>query len=190
MPLTVWYFSMMIFFYLVTPIITIQKNLKRKVVVSTLIYVFLVLTNIVFQTDSRVVLYFPIYSVALMCSGAVNLNERFNIKIFGTALAGSIVAVGFDTVVITNYITQLVPAVCISIVITEISKLVTTNATERLFSWIGCASMCAYLFHRQFFGIVKFIFGDIPLLVAYCVFLPLFLVGCYWCQKIYDFIIR
>ena len=181
---------MMIFFYLVTPIITSQKNLNGKAAVSTLIYVFLVLTNIIFQTDSRVVLYFPIYSVALMCSGTVNLNKRFNIKIFGTALAGSIAAVGFNTVVITNYITQLVPAVCISIVIIEISKFVTVNATERLFRWIGSASMCAYLFHRQFFGVVKFIFGDIPLLVAYCVFLPLFLVGCYWCQKIYDLIIR
>lgn len=106
---------MMIFFYLVTPIITSQKNLNGKVAVSTLIYVFLVLTNIIFQTDSRVVLYFPIYSVALMFSGTVNLNERFNIKIFGTALAGSIAAVGFNTVVIANYITQLVPAVVLAL---------------------------------------------------------------------------
>lgn len=188
MPLTIWYFSMMIFFYLMTPIITSQKTLEWKLVASTFIYFFLLLTNIIYQTDSRVILYFPVYSAALFCSSKVNLNEKFNVKIFSIALVGGIMAVWFNIVVITNYITQLVPAVCIAIVIIEVSKIGTSIVTEQLVNWISYASMCAYLFHRQFFGVVKFFFGDIPSIFAYCVFLPLFLVGCYWCQKIYDFI--
>lgn len=192
MPLTIWYFSMMIFFYIITPAITMQKRLKNKVIVCLLIYGILIITNLFWETDSRVVLYFPIYSSALMLSGKIDLKkiEKFNFPILFIFLFVCIFSIFLSEFCGGNYFIQLLPAITCGIVILEISKLLTVSKTENIFYKISYVSMCAYLFHRQFFGAVELVFGEFSLVLAYCVFLPLFLVVCYYTQKIYDYIIN
>lgn len=189
MPLTIWYFSMMIFFYIITPLVNVQKTIKGKALVCFAIYVFLVFTNVFFETDERVVLYFPIYCAALIISGTIDIESNFQFKRCLMTLICSAIATLVNVLWLSNCFTQLVPAISGAVFIIEISKLLTVKKTENTFRIISYASMCAYLFHRQFFGAIEFVFGEISAPIAYGIVLPLFLICCYYIQRVYDIIV-
>ena len=190
MPLTLWYFSMMIFFYIITPLVNAQKTIKKKVLVCFALYAFLVFTNAFFETDERVLLYFPIYCIALIKPGSIDIKSRFSLRRCLFALIGGAIATLVNVLWQSNYCTKLVPIIFGAVCIIEISKLFTMNKTENLFRKISFVSMCAYLFHRQFFGAVQFVFGKIPAPIAYCIVLPIFLICCYCVQMGYDIIVN
>lgn len=169
-----------------------QKSLKNKVLVCLLIYGVLIITNLFLETDDRVVLYFPIYSIALMLSGKIDFKdkEKCNFSILFIFLIVFIGSIFLNEFCGANYFIQLLPAITGGIVILEISKLLTVRKTESIYYKISYTSMCVYLFHRQFFGAAELLFGEFSIVLAYCVFLPLFLVVCYYTQKIYDYFIN
>ncbi len=59
---------------------------------------------------------------------------------------------------------------------------------RKLFINLGYASMCAYLFHRQFYGVAKAIIGNFTFTIAYLLVLPLLLISSYAIQKVYDIV--
>lgn len=139
---------------------TISKCTKKgKVLVCFVIYIFLVFTNIFFETDERAVLYFPVDCVALIISGSIDIESNFQFKRCIMALICSAIATLVNVLWRSNCFTQLVPAIFGTVSIIEISKLLTVKKTENAFRKISYASMCAYLFYRQFFGAVEFVFG-------------------------------
>lgn len=165
-----------------------SKTIKSKAIICFAIYAFLVFTNVFLETDDRVVLYFPIYCVALIVSGSIDIESNFRLKRFIIAFICSVVTTLMNVLWLSNCFTQLVPAISGTVLIIEISKLLTMKKTENTFKMISYASMCAYLFHRQFLGAIELILGEISTLTAYCIVMPLFLVICYYIQKIYDVI--
>ena len=186
MPATIWYFCMILLFYLITPIITICKNLSGRVISSILLYVVLLFTYIYGETEERVILYFPIYCLGLLCYNRENLwVEKFRYKGFVVGVVGVVVSSWLIVRVGENPFANLLPALTWGIVIIELSKLLTTY-NSGILETIAYTSMCGYLFHRQYFEIIYVTFGRVQLFIADCIMLPLFLIGCLGIQKVYD----
>lgn len=189
MPPTIWYFSMLIIFYLITPAVNFCKSIKSKIVLSASMEVFLVLWHICFHSDERLILYFPLYCVALVCSGCIKINTKYSFKVLTLGILCSIVSIDicvrFPKLFMLNYIVEFL----VLIVVAEISKLITTQRTEKVFTALSYLSMCAYLFHRQFYGALQILFGKFTWWCAYLVIIPLFLLVSFMLQIYYDKVI-
>ena len=190
MPSTIWYFCMILLFYLFTPLITKYKGIKAKVVVSGILYIALLVSYLYGETEERVILYFPVYCLGLLCSGKKIFSEKFQWKAFVVGVLGAVVSTYLIVKIGENPFIQLLPALTYGGVIIEVGKLLTTRKSTVFFSWIAYASMCAYLFHRQYFEVITVTFGRISWLVAECVMFPLLLVGSYGVQKGYDYLMN
>lgn len=190
MPSTIWYFCMILLFYLLTPLITKCKGIKTKVAVSGILYIALLLSYLYGETEERVILYFPVYCLGLLCSGKKIFSEKFQWKTFVAGMIGAAVSTYLIAKVGENPFIQLLPALSYGIMIIELGKLLTFRKMKEVFAWIAYVSMCAYLFHSQYFEIITVILGRTSWLVAECIMLPLFLAGCYWIQKCYDIVIK
>lgn len=190
MPATVWYFCMILIFYALTPLITRWEKVRSRIIVSCLLYVVFILTYLCGITEERVVLYFPIYCLGLMNYGKTEVAENFNWKLCFGGIIGAVLSTCLIAKVGENPFVQLLPALTYGVVIIELGKLFTKRKSVTIFSWIAYASMCAYLFHRQYFKIIMWKVGRISVFIEDFVMLPLFLVGCYGVQKCYDTIVH
>ena len=186
MPPTIWYFSMLIIFYLITPVVNYCKTNRNKIILSVSIEIIFVLWHICFHSDERVILYFPVYCAALICSGAFTINSKYSLKVFALGMFCSVasirVYVQFPQIFILNYLVGL----SVLTVVSEISKLITRQWTERIFTILSYSSMCGYLFHRQFYGALQILFGNFSWWFAYLTVIPLFLVASFVLQVCYD----
>lgn len=185
MPLTIWFFSMLIFFYAITPLMASLNSVRGKGILALCIYLALAIIHYIFKTDNRVLLYFPFYCFGLIIYGK-SISQRFHKRAFVGAIIGSITSIIFNVMVYSNFIIQLLPAFFLLVCIIEISKIVTKKYTKKLFGIISYSSMCVYLFHRQFLGLIELLFGDLPAVIIYGIILPVLLLCCYLCQKVYD----
>ncbi len=184
-PLTIWYFVMIMFFYLITPLINVVDKLRHKLAIALLIFVCLILLKILNIADDRLILYYPIYIMGLLCH-KVKFSDKFSIKIFLIFMLFAAITICVYTIKPESIIMQLLSGLASMFLILEMSKLMTNKFTKYVFSNISYASMCAYLFHRQYFCIVNGLFDSIPWGLIYLFVLPIFLIGCYFVQKIYD----
>lgn len=63
---TLWFFSMMIFFYLITPVIKAPRKVFLRVVLAFAILGLLLILNKVSHADSNVLYYYPFYMLGLL----------------------------------------------------------------------------------------------------------------------------
>lgn len=192
-PLTLWYFSMLIFFYLLTPFICIQKSNKRRALIIASIYVLLILGAYSGSTDKRILIYYPIYFIMFLFKDPKEILRRIK-KISFVGTIGVYLWVIFSVIWLAKYegiIAQLYVGTLLIIAIIllaiSLSKLTFLDVVWKKMSY---ASMCAYLFHRQFYGVVKYLMGPFNLICSFAVILPLLFLSCYFCQEIYDNILK
>lgn len=184
-PMTVWYLSMMLFFYFITPFITMGTR-KWRWFSSTLICVWIVFFDCMgWIADVRVAQFIPIYCAGLMFEGNTKLFDRLTIPV--TIFSG-VLGYVFSYFNIMNgaYMIRLVIAISYGVCIIGISKAITGKITERFFNKISYLSMCAYLFHRQFFSLINFLFGRFSYISAYFLVIPVFFLFCFCIQMLYD----
>lgn len=60
---------------------------------------------------------------------------------------------------------------------------------KKLFLRLGYASMCAYLFHRQFYSVVQTLIGKFTFIDAYLFAFQILLITSYVIRKIYDIVL-
>lgn len=186
MPPTIWYFSMLIIFYLITPAVNFCKSIKSKIILGVSIEAFLVFWHICFHSDERIILYFPVYCAALICSGSIKINTKYRFKVFIMAILCSTVSIGICVQFPKLFIIKYFIEISVLIVVAEISKLITTQRTEKIFGVLSYSSMCAYLFHRQFYGALQILFGNFTWWCTYLIVVPLFLLISFLLQTCYD----
>lgn len=189
-PLTIWYFSMLILFYAVTPLITSRKSIQKKLLVGSFIYLVIIIIKSLLKGDNRILIYFPVYFFGLLKSENKNISKNFDAGKFITNIVGMTISVFIGAKIGFLVVLQLIQAFLGSVCIFEISKLVTNNYSKKIWETIGYASMCIYLFHRQFMGSIEIIFGDLPAVTFYVIVIPTCIGFSYCCQRIYDIIIQ
>ena len=66
-PSTIWFVCMILLFYAITPLIISRKRVASKIAVCVAIYAVLISIKLIFKdTDHRLLLWFPMYSLGLL----------------------------------------------------------------------------------------------------------------------------
>lgn len=187
---TLWYFSMLLLFYLMTPLLKIRRDDLRKNVISIgVVLIVLVLSYLFF--DKRLVIYFPFYVLGLNVPNRI-VDKMLNPFSLVAAIAAFVIIriLGQD-----NIILQIVQSLCGLIAIISFCKLVYSDGLKYTVSFVAEASMCAYLFHRPLYTIIlialrkfaQYQYMSIP--IALLSLIVLFLVA-YFIQTLYNRLIQ
>lgn len=191
-PVTIWYFGMMIFFYAITPIFNLIKRKRDKIISAVIIYGF-IMGYMFINGDNRILIYYPVYCFAVIFGDKIRFNKRFNkgqiFLVFGLTVLSTVLMMHI-CILLSNpiYMVLLCGMVC-GYAIYLLADLLTGIYSIQLFSAISYSSMCAYLFHRLYFGAIKFLMGDFNIWVAIGIILPTFIVISYVIQRYYDKIV-
>lgn len=191
--MTLWYFSMIMFFYLITPPILFMKNMIKKMSVAVLIFIVITTVDALFiDVDIVFYLYYPFYVLGLILPSAT-LKYVYNKKIL---LPCSLVMFTFCVVMAkeTNdyntYMAMISGLVALLLIADFVLKF--EKVAIPLF-WISNSSMVAYLFHRQFYFVITKFIGDsnqeLSLPIALCVAVPIIFTISFALQKFYDLIL-
>lgn len=187
---TLWFFSMMILFYIITPFVgQIWKNKILRYSVVFAIYMVFILLNKYFGADFRLLLYFPVY-IAGLYLGVENLYRTF------AKNSMQLVALVFIAVFMLPYSSVVCNYVSVSggtLFMIALSFWICKCKNDRLFcilSFLSTSSMVAYLFHRQMLspiqhGFVKIGFSGIPFWGAITSATIIFILS-YYVQKYSD----
>lgn len=150
---TLWFFSMMVFLYIITPLLKLAFSNKYihhvHASISIIIYLFLIIIVYYLGADQRLLYYFPMYVLALHIG-----SERFVNMLHSRFFLLLIPLIGLMFV---ENLHPIIEEISGGILIVLCSKLAILNI-NKLWQLISVSSMIAYLFHRQFFSFIKRLF--------------------------------
>ena len=146
---TLWYFSMLLLFYLVTPLLKIRRdNWQMGIVTIILVISFLVASYFFF--DKRLFVYFPFYVLGLNIS-----NHAVDRVLNPFTLVVSIVLFLLLCLCETTIcFIQIVQSLWCVAAILSFCKIVYFEKMKLPVAFVAEASMCAYLFHRPLYAII------------------------------------
>lgn len=179
LPKTIWYFSMIISFYTITPLLLYIKNIANKFYVILLL-ICIISLFVVFGGING--LYFPFYILGLFITDKI-LRQICNFKwiiFFITVLI--LLLLHFDNCDHCLILCGIFPLVKLSDIILKISPYEFWNK-------ISYASMIAYLYHRIHYKLISEIictetlYGSILFIILGCT--TLFIIS-FYIQKFYE----
>ncbi len=195
-PHTLWYFGMIMFFYLITPLLCFSENKIVRFGVFLSLMGGLFLYDLYFYVDSTLFLYFPFYFLGLFKPEFVfKISKKWSLIWAGL----SIILLGALFVAIKTCGLQLplewmiIPP-GLFLLISLARLLVLSKYITSFLTFVSIASMVAYLFHRHVFGVACMVFsgnssGPISPIVG--LFATIFLfVASYYIQLLYDQILN
>lgn len=88
-PLTVWYVSMLLSFYLITPLILSMPQRMRRIIAAGLIYAALIALKYsgILPIDYRIIQYYPLYFTGLICAEYLQITEKNRPAVFAVSAA-------------------------------------------------------------------------------------------------------
>ena len=192
-PKTIWYFSMIIAFYYVTPLLCYakQKSCYLSVVVSIFLLSILYICNLYLGFDNRLYENFIFYAIPFVipCSYPIKiLQSKWSFVILTISLViiislyKNVVTAGAGTTVVSDLF------ICIGI-LSLTSILATVPRLPVVFYYLSYASMFAYLYHRELYIMATKIIGKFNYSEAAFFGILLFVLS-YYGQKIYDYTIK
>ena len=188
-PRTLWYFSMIIAFYYVTPLLCYAKRKQKYslVVLSLTIFLFLYIGNLYLGFDHRLYENFIFYAIPFIipCSRLIKLlQSKWSLIIFTISLA--IVIVFYNSAIesITDMMIVSDFFVCMGI-LSLASILVIIPRLPVVFYYLSYASMFAYLYHRELYIMGTKFIGKFNYFEAAFFGILLFVLS-YYGQQIYD----
>lgn len=194
MPLTVWYFDMLIIFYLMTPWICKCASVKSQIILCAFLYILLQCGYAWGGVDNRLLVYFPYYFGALIWCRQDRKHHRLKEQhpcALGFSVLSVIILLYLSSKIQNTIWFQMIIALPVCIIGTELSKFV-ENAyfIKKVCRYISTASLFAYFFHRQFMGISMLIIQRYTKRntgrFLYSVLGIIFIIICYYAQTAYD----
>ena len=195
-PHTLWYFGMIMFFYLITPLLSFSDNKAYRILIFLALLGGGILYDHYFFVDDTMFLYYPFYFLGLLKPEFVfNLSKRKAI-VFSCVSIIIICALFFGVkqyglVLPLEYL--LIPS-GIFLLISMARLIVLGKHITAFFSFISVASMVAYLFHRHVFGVACVIYsgnssGPISPFIGLLACVVLF-ISSYYIQILYNRILQ
>ena len=200
LPSTLWFMVMMVFCYLLTPILLYKSNQVQRIVRCVILMSILIVLYRLGHLDERLLVYIPMYLLGLCLPDSVTkaIRDHKIAVIIVTALL-------LGTVIVTNKLEGLL----LYYVVVPIGYLFITGLSESLSSLTGVrnvanivsySSMNMYFFHRQMYLFAIFLFNismfpnfhgaTMPLWFAIMVVIPIIITVSYYLQKGYDRLLR
>lgn len=198
-PPTLWYFSMIMFFYILTPLFQRFDQTITKTVFFSALFALLLLLNKVLNVviDERIFLYFIFYFLGLVLNKRIVENFKNRNCLYLLLL---FICLFYNQTKFNGMAYEYLQSGIIIILLIAISNLIKETAVSQLFSQVSYASMCAYLFHRQFYLAAVFLVSlnnkgvslrdvTIPFWMALISIIIIF-ISSFYLQKLYDEIIK
>ena len=194
-PKTIWYISMLILFYAVTPLICCKKSIIYRSSVSAGLIALLLLLKLVLipQMSWKLLLYFPTYCIGIILSDKTKLFEKPSaaLPVIGVLLGGGAILLQTLFAVYDNYFLTIIVSWGIGCLLIFIGILCSmAEIIRKPLSVLSYAAMTAYLFHRQYFYFIYIKTDIMNPWTIYFVFLPLFFILCFFIQKGYDGLLK
>lgn len=194
-----WFISMLMLFYLLTPVIQIGGG-NKKVVSSMAIFVFFVLWRLVMgEIGETVYVFFPIFSLGLITpSASIDAIKKKHL-ILPLLCMLWYALFRLELYLHTSMMIIRLSSIFLSVAVGVLILLCLADLLARIkngsFIWlmysISYLSMSAYFFHRQIYSVTKMglvkIFGDLDSWMIYLVILPVTLFVSYLIQKVFDY---
>ena len=195
LPATLWFMVMMMFFYLITPLILAFRRKGQRIVVAVTIYAVLLVLVYKGWVDDRVLCYYPMYALGLLLD--VRIVDFIKKNALLAILVGAIGIVVSYVLLYGVQVYSLLICVAVLIAIIGLSELMAKSAiVGKVGSFVSYSSLSMYFFHRHFFLALVFLWnigtvGNIreatfPIWFAYFVVCPIVITGCYMIQRVYD----
>lgn len=189
---TLWYFSMIILCYLLTPIILLEvdkmSNVERIVNIMVRgLLVFALMMSIGIQPKVQTYFLFYIFGMVIDMNCIKALVNTHTVCKMGGVMAWLLLSY----LKIESMVTDAL-GVMLLICFSNYIEIHSNDKVKSFFEKIAYASMFAYLFHREFYQIPKRLFhqtdGTIP---YYGIIITIIMISLlsYYGQKIYDLII-
>lgn len=198
--MTLWYFSMIMSFYLITPLVLSKNDAFAKLLIASSLLAVVVLMDILFLDVNKVFyLYYPFYALGLMIpSNSLEFiyRKKFLFLPLSMTLFAAIVLATSDRsdyfIGGGIYVAMISGLVMLFIAATVINGL--SKGLTKIFLGISYSSMVAYLFHRQLYFMIIYAIGDsnqkLSLVKALFVAVPIIFAVSFLVQKSYDFLIE
>ena len=150
---TLWFFSMMVFFYIVTPIIMLCYSKKYQTLfrlsISLCVYLLICADVILFSSYNRLLFYFPIYFLGLYM-GSDKLLSLIHSKWLYFLIP-------FCLLLFIGRLHPIISELTGGILFILGGKLA-FPLINNFWRFVSISSMIAYLFHRQYFSLIMRLF--------------------------------
>lgn len=192
-PPTVWFISMLLLFYMITPFILYLKSNSKRLISGLLILLFFYGLHLFVFVDATFFQYFPFYLLGLLKPQYLMFKIKKNkyltfILSFLIFILNAFFYFKFKAYPCLFFYMLIGIALCFSI-----SFIIESYKHYSLFIFISFSSMVAYLFHRQVYQVFDYLFKLVGLqfnvIFALLVIVPLLFVASYYAQYLYNKII-
>lgn len=197
MIMTMWFLTVLILFYLITPIFLSDIKMKWKICIALILY-FILLTEYIFvkTADDRIVTYFPLYIFGLLINAEFE-KKLLRIRYTVIAIVALCIIAYFSEIVelprpVTLHIQLLLKLLFVFGLMGICDKVAKYGniIIYRIVWFVASASTFAYLFHRQYYAVWEAFFDPFPYWLAYLVIFPTLIVLSFFGQKLYNRMIR
>lgn len=198
---TLWFMSMLMLFYWITPLVKLLNSKNKQFLAITIVYLMCILLYLFTGgVDARLFWLMPMYIIGLFISHD-NFNRLCKGKSGYVCIAAFIVCLYipwpnniFITTIRNITLSSLVAVgggkICM-VSMRYFEKYPIIVKTIDLFSY---CSLSVYLFHREVYQALTMILSklhiDITISILYIVFFPIAFVSAYLIQRCYDYVIN
>lgn len=188
-PMTLWYISMMVVLYSITPIVL---N-KKRIVISVAIMLFLLIYRKLSWLDDRFVYNCFLYLAGICIAPYKDTFSKYVSEHKSVYLHTILyILVLVSSLWISNNRYHQIASVLGVPCILCISSYVSGYCNQKVISWLSYVSMSCYLFHRFVYGICLIIYlpdnNYVKIAYLFVVGFSFSLIFAYLVQKVYDYI--
>lgn len=194
-PKTLWYVSMLIFFYLITPFVNRDSTCWKIIVSAGLVFLFALL-KLVTPVDTRFIFNLFFYCLGLILSGIeisyINKTDYSLNWLHITVIVGFVILLLLTNHYFPNSITLLSVGAMGVMAFFSLSNLLSHTHNKVFYNLIGFvsyASMVCYMFHRFFYWVGLNIYSPINTTWKATYLVVVFFIGLvisFFIQKGYD----
>lgn len=196
---TVWFMSMLILFYAITPLIQSAKKMAYKILIMSLLITVTIVLESTIGIDDRMLYLLPVYFLGLLAA-----PHKLEISHFRFKTNIILVTLGITIWVVCNSISENIEETVLNLTLLNLAisissimilfmlgrvldRIIEKNGVfGTILQGISYGGLMAYLFHRQMFGVVYLFTGEFATWAALVVILPMVLAISYVLQRIYD----
>lgn len=190
---TLWFMEVLFILYIFSSLLRIMKNRKRKIGVSILVFMVLLLEHYVWgQFDERLLRYYPffLFGYFVKVKFPHNRSLLFNFTLAGGCLLISLGLWECGPVMQLSLRTWLSNVSFISFLSILSQMLSLYNVVAQVGTFFASISMFTYLLHRQIYFIIMPLYkGPHPVIFSYCVAIPCLFAFSWFAKIVYEKIV-
>lgn len=198
-PGTVWFMSMLMLFYELTPIVK-RNNYKNTLISGGIIYCLFIIVQLCgHPIDRGLFVYFPFYLVGLIFPFRIiqDYQNKRLMPLLLIVLAFCIILIFPESTSFLTVVKHLLVSIIGIGIILSISYKLEKHINKiglRIVNFISYSSLCLYLFHRHVYQLILFLCKIVNVYPNYvimlCFMLPVAIVMSFYVQKYYDLLLN